>query len=569
MNQTIRRYSKLLLIHALLLSSANSFAQCPQNIGFESGTFDGWQCSFGEVAANPATSRADISLTPSDATFDIHTMEKTQYPQVLDPYGGFPINCPNGSNYSIKLGNDLSKKKAQRVSYTFTIPSDDDNYSIIYNYAVVFQNPADHNEFEQPRFTANVFDVSSGKYIGCSSFSYAAFGDLKALGFSSAISGRDVFYKGWTPVTNKLSGYAGKTIRLEFTSNDCTKGGHFGYAYIDVNQNCASPISGSTQCFNDSMQVMTAPFGFAGYRWFNGDFSKQIGNKQSLTLKPIPAAGTKYAVEITPFPEQGCIDTVYTNIVYSSEVIHLNTPAGEIVSCISKPVDLTDPSITAGSSAGLLFGYFSDPELSSYLSSPKSILQNGSYYIKASNSVGCVATTAVTIRIADFPAFKIIDPPWIRRPNQLDITTLPAGDLLGVTFTYWRDSLATIPLTEPTRVVISGRYFIKAMIEGGCSKIYGVNIAVGEALITPPNAFSPNGDAINDTWEIPLLAGLYPDCTVEIYNRLGQILFRSIGYGKTWDGKYKGKDQPVGTYYYVIKARADLPPVGGSVTIVR
>jgi hypothetical protein len=114
MNQTIRRYSKLLLIHALLLSSANSFAQCPQNIGFESGTFDGWQCSFGEVAANPATSRADISLTPSDATFDIHTMEKTQYPQVLDPYGGFPINCPNGSNYSIKLGNDLSKKKSAK-----------------------------------------------------------------------------------------------------------------------------------------------------------------------------------------------------------------------------------------------------------------------------------------------------------------------------------------------------------------------------------------------------------------------------------------------------------------------
>jgi gliding motility-associated-like protein len=60
-----------------------------------------------------------------------------------------------------------------------------------------------------------------------------------------------------------------------------------------------------------------------------------------------------------------------------------------------------------------------------------------------------------------------------------------------------------------------------------------------------------------------------PDCTVDIYNRLGQQVFHSVGYAKPWDGKYNGLDQPVATYYYVIKARSDLAPVSGSVTIVR
>ena len=62
---------------------------------------------------------------------------------------------------------------------------------------------------------------------------------------------------------------------------------------------------------------------------------------------------------------------------------------------------------------------------------------------------------------------------------------------------------------------------------------------------------------------------LYPECVVEIYNRLGQMLFRSSGYLKPWDGKYNGLDQPVATYYYVIKLRPDLKAIGGSVTIVR
>jgi hypothetical protein len=125
----------------------------------------------------------------------------------LDPYGGFPVNCPNGSGYSIQLGNSNTGAQAERVAYSFTIPDNQDNYSIIYQYAVVFQDPG-HEEFEQPKFTANIYDETLGEYIGCSSFFFRASSDLP--GFKESTVKDSVFYKEWTPVTIKLSGMAGE-----------------------------------------------------------------------------------------------------------------------------------------------------------------------------------------------------------------------------------------------------------------------------------------------------------------------------------------------------------------------
>jgi len=83
-----------------------------------------------------------------------------------------------------------------------------------------------------------------------------------------------------------------------------------------------------------------------------------------------------------------------------------------------------------------------------------------------------------------------------------------------------------------------------------------------------PNAFSPNGDGINDTWEIPLLK-TYPNCSVEVYSRYGQLVFKSIGYSKNWDGTFNNQALPIGTYYYIIKTSPSANPLSGSVLVIR
>jgi gliding motility-associated-like protein len=65
------------------------------------------------------------------------------------------------------------------------------------------------------------------------------------------------------------------------------------------------------------------------------------------------------------------------------------------------------------------------------------------------------------------------------------------------------------------------------------------------------SAFSPNGDAINDTWEIDGLEA-YPNSHIKIFNADGVEMFNNVGYTAQWDGFHKGKEMPLGTYFYLI-----------------
>ena len=83
------------------------------------------------------------------------------------------------------------------------------------------------------------------------------------------------------------------------------------------------------------------------------------------------------------------------------------------------------------------------------------------------------------------------------------------------------------------------------------------------------NAFSPNGDGINDKWVIGGI-NTYPNPSVQVYNRQGQLMFKSIGVGATpWDGTFKGKNVPAGSYYYIVDLNINGMKLSGSVTVLR
>ncbi len=82
------------------------------------------------------------------------------------------------------------------------------------------------------------------------------------------------------------------------------------------------------------------------------------------------------------------------------------------------------------------------------------------------------------------------------------------------------------------------------------------------------NAFSPNGDGINDVWNLPFLQQ-FPNCRVEIFNRHGQVIFSSKGYSNPWDGRINGREAPVGTYYYLIDLKNGEKPISGYVVLLK
>ena len=89
-----------------------------------------------------------------------------------------------------------------------------------------------------------------------------------------------------------------------------------------------------------------------------------------------------------------------------------------------------------------------------------------------------------------------------------------------------------------------------------------------------PNAFSPNGDGINDYFlPRPLLARGLVSFTMTIYNRWGQVIFESGNTeGRGWDGKLNGLEQPEGVYVYLIEATfkdGQMEKHQGNVTLLR
>ena len=122
-----RYYSFALLLCALLLQLV-SIAQCPPNIDFESGNFDGWTCYTGYTAA--VNGQNEINLSISGPTSERHTMYAANS-GLFDTYGYFPVNCPNGSGHSIRLGNDKGGGEAGGISYEFVIPSNRNVYSLM------------------------------------------------------------------------------------------------------------------------------------------------------------------------------------------------------------------------------------------------------------------------------------------------------------------------------------------------------------------------------------------------------------------------------------------------------
>jgi gliding motility-associated-like protein len=110
-------------------------------------------------------------------------------------------------------------------------------------------------------------------------------------------------------------------------------------------------------------------------------------------------------------------------------------------------------------------------------------------------------------------------------------------------------------------------YLLTVTSSDNCSSSDDVLIKV---LKTPviPNAFSPNGDGINDTWTIRYLDS-YPGVEVQLFDRYGQLVYHNVGYSIPWNGTKNGVPLPAGTYYYIIDRKVALNKLIGSVTIIR
>jgi len=82
--------------------------------------------------------------------------------------------------------------------------------------------------------------------------------------------------------------------------------------------------------------------------------------------------------------------------------------------------------------------------------------------------------------VKPIPILKVNDPPPVCEPLTINLTAplITAGSDPGLIYTYWMDSLATIPLVNPAAIAVSGNYYIKALGGNSCTSTKPVKVTV-------------------------------------------------------------------------------------------
>ena len=208
--------------------------------------------------------------------------------------------------------------------------------------------------------------------------------------------------------------------------------------------------------------------------------------------------------------------------------------------------------------------------------------ETGTYFTTGVDSNGCEGSSdTLTINIAELNINVIDDTIYYSNLSDLaqsyDISTNDSVTLNAQLTIIWPFDVATIinnqflVFDQPVDSVPDVVYYLSCLAdyEDICDtgKVYIIKTIDEEVDITPPNAFSPNNDGINDYFEIPTLDASF-EARITVYNRWGQAVFEKENYDNKWNGMSNdGKILPDGTYFYLLELQKNSSSYSGFVVI--
>lgn len=440
--QLIAPLTALLLIVGIHCNYAQT---CPSNVDFELGNFTNWSLSYGTCCPISTPSSGGINgrhvITSGTGT---------------DPYGGFPVVAPGGGVYSMRLGNQGTGARAERATYTLHVPNNINNYSLVFRYAVVFQDPG-HPQSQQPRFEVKAYDSATSNVINCSEFTYIATSSLP--GFSQSSVSSQVWYKSWTTASLNLSGYAGRTVYIDFANGDCAQGAHFGYGYVDLN--CGLFQIEYNACDTNSTVTLNAPPGFQYYTWKDTSNWSTVDTGATVTITK-PTTTTTYGLILTPYTGFGCADTLYTTIAINNLSINATN----------------DTTVCSGDTLQLNAGATANATPITYQWSPGTAVSCDTcatpvtvptsattYYVTATDANGCSASDTVVIGTSNPTLSASVQDVICYNDSTGSIAVNSSGGITPYTYS-WNTTPAKT--TSTISNLTAGNYIVTALDSIGC-----------------------------------------------------------------------------------------------------
>ena len=506
---------------------------------------------------------------------------------VAQRQGGDPSQPGNPTNG--QPGNPANSPQGgyvRGVSYLINVPPGPATlpYTITYAYAMVLENGT-HASSDQPMARAIV--STPGGVIDCASPAYflPTNGGLdsataRANGFTpSPVPSpneshnqqnpgqhlQDVWTKGWTEVTFDLSPYRGQQVTLTFEADNCIPGGHFAYAYFAIRNICEGlRISGDTLgCSNNILTYSIPSLDDASYDWSvpPGWISDQGSNGNTISIKIGSQPGWIVVRE-----------TNSCTILTDSLFVHLY--AGALPEAVINPRDTTicygehaplhafvttgtDYTwVSQGAFTGKIKGSISSaPFATNIVAAPE---QTTDYILNIRND-GCPTSISDTFTVAVVPPIRVnagndtlvvVDQPLHFQATSSDVYKneyqwSPSTDLSNP------DIADPIGLYGPG--INSITYQVMATDTFGCSGTASVSVTIAHTLpdIFVPNAFTPGTN--NNSLFRPICIGISSLEYFGVYNRLGQLLYRTSQIGQGWDGRIHGTLQESNTFTWIVK----------------
>ncbi len=310
-------------------------------------------------------------------------------------------------------------------------------------------------------------------------------------------------------------------------------------------------------CIGQNVQLDLSGTGDT-YEW-TGPNSFQSSTQSPTISNAGPNDSGVYTVVVTL---NGCTSTAQTNLAVYPVPVARVTNANPFI-CYGEGVELQASGGTSylwNPATGL-----SDPNISNPIASPTSTT---TYEVRVSNGY-CTDKTSVTVNVYKQTFANAGNNKVIMEGESTTLDGTVSGDNLYYFWTpsdHLDDPNKLSPIASP---LVTTTYTLNVSSQNNCeSANSSVTVKVFKKVIVP-NTFTPNGDGINDLWNIEALQA-YPNAEIKVMNRFGERVFSAKGNFQNWDGLYKGKNLPVGTYYYWIELHElGQKPLVGPVTILR
>ena len=201
------------------------------------------------------------------------------------------------------------------------------------------------------------------------------------------------------------------------------------------------------------------------------------------------------------------------------------------------------------------------------------VIGSGNHTVRVKDAYCGLLTKVVVVPVKPAPAASA-------GPDKIivdgdEVTLDGSGTATSTTIAWTPNATLTgantfTPVAKPR---VTTNYTMTVTDNNGCVSTDNTLITVIPYCVKPMNAFTPNGDGINDRWLVTTNSGVcVKQVIAKVFNRYGELVFSNDFYNNDWDGKYKGKAVADGTYYYVIQFRlinGNSIPLKGDVTILR